>query len=184
MKKIMSYKLFLESLESDFEQTISHEEGKYNLKYQATLFRNSLPKKDLQQEFMYRVSDGEDIIDLIEEFVDKAEIPNDFDFRALVMDKRISELKSKQEQKSFETFEKIISETEKVGVEKSIEQLKGAIDKGADPESIIVLIEDGITYLIDSQPIMRWAYNRQDWNPNEKKIIIANQLVDFLREYI
>ncbi len=180
----MSYKLFLESLESDFEQSISDKEDRYNLKYQATIFRDSLPDKKSQEEFMYRVSDGEDIIDLIEEFVDKVDIDDDFSFRALVMDQRISDLKSKQEKKSFEIFERIISETEKIGIEKSIQQLKSSIDKGADPESIIVLIEDGITYLIDSQPIMRWAYNKQDWNPNEQKIILANQLVDFLREYI
>lgn len=175
--------MFLESLKDDFAKSLEDKEGgEYNLKHKAILFNSQLPTNQLQDEFMYRVSDGEDIIDLIEEFSERTEV--DFSFRALVMDKRLKQIKSKFDSKALDTFMNIIAETEKIGIDDSIEQLKQAIDKGADPDEIKTLMEDGITYLIDSQEYVRWAHQKPNWNPNEKKITLANQLIDFLSAYI
>jgi hypothetical protein len=96
MKKIKSYQLFIESLEDDFHSYLQKtpSDDKYNLVHQIQKFVKFLTDKSLQLEFKYRLTDGEDGLELIEEFLDRANLPEDIDndFRMLLLQKKIEEI--------------------------------------------------------------------------------------------
>jgi len=189
MKNIKNFKLFIESLSDDFKSTIKSYNAnpdKYNIGYQADQFAKALPKSN-KQEFMYRVSDGEDILSIIEDMVDKCDLSDEdqFKFRVLVMDNKLEKLKSEYNMQALQVAFQAIIGTIEMGFDDSVEDLKKHIEEGenVEPEQIITILEDAVEYLTKAQVLANWAYERPMWNPNEEKIEVGNRLIDFLKGY-
>lgn len=162
-----------ESLTSDFENKVK--ELGSQLGEIALSFSNQL-SGNLKGEFIYRLTNDEDIIDLLEEFIDRVELDpaNDFKFRSTVMFNKI------------ENVEKnpgvdLILRAEFFGPEKVIEMLQEALDDKFDPHGLIEIIKDGIEVLIRNQDLCNWTYQKEQ-NINQSKIDAGNDLIKKLSE--
>ena len=187
MKKLKRYKLFLESLQDDFKNTIKNINGdKINSGYQADKFIKALSDKKSKQEFMYRFSDGENVIDLIEEFVDKCQLSDEdqFRFRALVMSVRLDEIKTKYDEGDIKAGAELIMIAEKYGVDKTMKYLTEQIESipGLTPDRLIDLMQVTIDWLQKNDVLINWAYQREQ-NANLKNIEACKMLIDRLREF-
>jgi hypothetical protein len=95
MKFIKTFLQLKESLDSDFEKATKKLVGEYEGTYQELTykFKDTLTDKGQKGEFMYRLSDGEDFIKLVKEFLDKkyqfSGTYEDF-FRGMVADNLVS----------------------------------------------------------------------------------------------
>ena len=170
MRKIKNFKLFLESLKDDFNNTIKGLNGdKINSGYQADKFLKALSDDKSKQEFMYRVSDGENVIDLIEEFVDKCQLSNEdqFGFRALVMSVRLDEIRSKYDEGDRNAGTELVSIAEKEGVDKTMKYLTDQMEKRPEitPDRVIDLIQVSVDWLQENEILINWTYQR-DQNAN------------------
>ena len=181
MKHLKPFQLF-ESLSDDFSVKISELDEFFGtddekLGQQVKQFSDLLGDK-LKNEFVYRVTGDEDVIDLIEEFIDKVKLDdeNDFKFRVLVMGNRIEILK---ETKGIGVD--LIVNTETYGSDNTISWLKKNLKDGFDSGSIIELVRDGIEYLKKTQELFNWTYQREQ-NVNEKKIKAGEELIERLGE--
>lgn len=183
MIRIKNYKLFLESLKDDFDNVIK---TLGDNKDDANNFLKSLTDDKDKQEFMYRISDGENIIDLIEEFVDKCQLSdkNQFRFRTLVMSVRLDEIKSKYNEDDRNAGTKLVMIAEKDGIDKTMSSLEMEIERRPEitPDRIIDLIQTSIDWLQENEELINWAYQR-DENTNQKKIEAGKILIDRLREF-
>jgi hemerythrin-like domain-containing protein len=187
MKKLKNYKLFLESLQDDFNNTIKNLNGdKVNSGYQADKFVKALSDVKSKQEFMYRVSDGEDVIDLIEEFVDKCQLSDEdqFGFRATVMAIRLDEIKTKYEEGDRKAGTELVMIAANDGVDKTMKYLTEQMEKRPEitPDRVIDLIQVAVDWLQENDVLINWTYQR-DQNANAKKIEAGKILMDRLREF-
>jgi hypothetical protein len=107
--RIKKYKLFKESLEDDFKLKLNGISNDVIKKGKLDLFLSNLPDES-KSEFMYRLSDGEDVISLIEEFLNKLELDNatQMEFRTIVFIKRIDEIQDESNYKLSDNGSDII----------------------------------------------------------------------------
>jgi hypothetical protein len=183
MRKLKNYKLFLESLQDDFNDSVK----KMNkLQKQTTDFLNSLTSDKDKQEFMYRVSDGEDVIDLIEEFVDKCELSDEdqFGFRATVMSNRLDDIKTKYDEGDRNAGTELVMIAANDGVDKTMKYLTDQMESRPEitPDRVIDLIQVAVDWLQENDVLINWTYQREQ-NANLKKIEAGKMLIDRLREF-
>lgn len=183
MKKIKNFKLFLESLQDDFNDTVKVLNIDGN---KATGFVKALTNDKDKQEFMYRVSDGEDFIDLIEEFVDKCNLSDEhqFEFRALVMGDRIKSISTKYDEDDRKAGTELVVIAAEGGVDKTMKYLIDQMEKRPEitPDRVIDLIQVSIDWLQENEELINWTYQREQ-NANLKKIEAGKMLIDRLREF-
>lgn len=181
MRNLKTFKLFIESLQDDFDNSVKDLENKKD----AEEFANALNNNE-KQEFMYRLSDGEDLIDLIEEFVDKYNFSdeNQFNFRALVMNNRLKDIKSKYDEGDRLAGTDLVMIAEKEGVDKTMNYLITQMDKNPHitPDRVIDLIQVSINWLQENDELINWTYQREQ-NANSEKIEAGKILIDRLREF-
>ena len=136
---------------------------------------------------MYRISDGEGLVDLIEEFVDKCNLSDShqFQFRSYVMFKRLEDIKSKYDEGDRNAGTELVSIAAKDGVDKTMKYLEQQIEKRPDitPDRIIELIQTSIDWLQENEVLIKWTYQR-DQNANAKMIEAGKILIDRLKEFI
>lgn len=180
-------KRFNEGLDDDFNQFVKNKSGDvYNTGYQVTKFVKALKDPKEKTEFKYRLTDGEDAIDLIEEFVDKVKLSDSdqFNFRALVMQKRLEEIESKYNEGDLKAGKELIglitSNGLNVVMKYLTEQMKS--NKVITPERVIELVQVAIDCLEENNEILNWTYQRTSWNPNAKTINSGKELIEKLRE--
>ena len=148
MKKIKSYKLFIESLEDDFHSYLQKtpSDDKYNLVHQIQKFVKFLTDKSLQLEFKYRLTDGEDGLELIEEFLDRANLPEDIDndFRMLLLQKKIEEISNSYDKEGIKSGSDLIDLAVKSGVDMTLDYMMKEMERNEviKPERVILLIND------------------------------------------
>jgi hypothetical protein len=183
MKKLKSFKLFLESLQDDFNDTVKGLNADGD---KANRFVKALTDYKDKQEFMYRVSDGENVIDLIEEFVDKCNLSdeNQFEFRVIVMSNRLDEIKSKYDEGDRMAGTELVMIAAKDGVDITMKYLAIQMEKRPEitPDRVIDLIQVSIDWLQENEDLMNWVYQRKQ-NANLKKIEAGKILIDRLREF-
>lgn len=153
-------KRFNESLDDEFEQF-----SKNNDKIKK--FINCLTDSKLKSEFKYRLTDGEDYLDLIGEFVDRANLSDSeqFEFRVLVMGKKIEDVKSKYDSDVLDSGFDILRY-----IEKDENDLLDSIKSNGGGQVVIDLLNTLISYLKDANKVFNWTYERPEWNPNDDKI--------------
>ena len=124
MKHIIEYKQF-ENLASDFkEKADGLDTHDANNGYQAKKFCDLLTG-NLKEEFMYRFTDGEMCLDLIEEFVDRVDLGDyDFHFRSLIASNKIKDMQQETGRGSLDLFHFIIDDlivrSSRMGSDKTI----------------------------------------------------------------
>ena len=177
MKYLKSYKIF-ETLASEFKfKTDNLKDDQFKSGYQAQKMSKLLDKK-LKQEFMYRVTDGEDVFKLIEEFVDRSPLDDEsqFTFRGL-----ICHLKLKELEKEKTPGVDLIVHAERNGVESAMSIIKDGMKRKSDDEDyiekVIDMIKSGIDYLEKTQKIFDWTYQRNQ-NINQSRIKVAKELIE------
>lgn len=180
-------KRFNEGLDDDFNQFVKDKSGDtYNIGYQVTKFVKALKDNKEKTEFKYRLTDGEDAIDLIEEFVDKVKLSDSdqFNFRALVMHKRLEEIESKYNEGDLKAGKELIGLITSNGVNAVMKYLTEQMNsnKVITPERVIELVQVAIDCLEDNNGILNWTYQRTSWNPNAKTINAGKELIEKLKE--
>jgi hypothetical protein len=180
-------KRFNEGLDDDFNQFVKDKSGDtYNTGYQVTKFVKALKDPKEKTEFKYRLTDGEDAIDLIEEFVDKVKISDSeqFNFRALVMHKRLEEIESKYNEGDLKAGKELIGLVTSNGLNAVMkyltEQMKS--NKVITPERVIELVQVAIDCLEENNELLNWTYQRTAWNPNAKSVNAGKELIEELKK--
>ena len=165
-------KKFNESLDDDFDNLVKGKNDKNHDK--ANKFINCLTDPKLKSEFKYRLTDGEDILDLIGEFVDKAKLSDQeqFEFRVLVMGKKIEDSKTKYDSDILDMGLDMLHH-----IEKDDKYFLDLVKSGDEKVNIIDILNTLINYLKDNNYILNWTYERPDWNPNNNKI---NKVKEFI----
>ncbi len=187
MKKIKSYQLFIESLEDDFHNYLQKtpSDDKYNLVYKVQKFVKFLTDKNLQAEFKYRLTDGEDGLELIEEFLDRAKLPEDIDndFRMLVLHKKIEEISNSYDKEAIQAGTDLIDLAVKSGVNMTMDQMMKEMEKSEaiTPERLILLINDTIKYLEEVNTAYDWAYKGKR-SLDGRRIKLAKELISRLED--
>jgi len=165
-----------ESLLDDYE--------KYKTQHNAT-FLEALPTQAAKDEFMYRLSNEEDELSLISEFLDRFKLSdeNDFHFRIDVLQNRVSELKKKYPQEVLLFAANLALTAKADGFDKTLEGVHDEINRrGVDPEQIVAMIQDALSYYEKYQEIANWAYQKE-LNPVKNEIAILNKFIDYLSDY-
>ena len=180
-------KRFNEGLDDDFNQFVKDKSGDtYNTGYQVTKFVKALTDNKLKTEFKYRLTDGEDAIDLIEEFVDKVTLSDSdqFNFRALVMHKRLEEIESKYNEGDLKAGKELIGLAIGNGIDPLMVYLIGQMkeNKVITPDRVIELIQVAIDCLEENNKLISWTYQRESWNPNAKSINAGKELIEELKK--
>lgn len=179
--RIKNFKLFNESLKDEFDKFTDD-----NLGNKAKYFIEVLPE-DKKSEFMYRVTDGEDVLDLMEEFIKKCKLnaDNQFEFRLPIFNKKIEDLKNEYDvegklsnilrtiEEASHDFEDVIKIMNKERL--SVEDNEFVMDQ------VIGFFEEAIEYLDKSQKLESWLHERENWYPNKNKIDIAKKIIARLR---
>ena len=165
-------KKFNESLDDDFDKVIKDKNDKNH--DNAKKFIDCLTDTKLKSEFKYRLTDGEDVLDLIGEFVDKAKLSDQeqFEFRVLVMGKKIEDSKTKYDSDILDMGLDMLH-----FIEKNDRTEIARFILNFDKENIIDILNTLINYLKDNNYILNWTYERPDWNPNNNKI---NKVKEFI----
>lgn len=180
-------KRFNEGLDDDFNQFVKDKSGDtYNTGYQVTKFVKALTDNKLKIEFKYRLTDGEDAIDLIEEFVDKVTLSDSdqFNFRALVMHKRLEEIESKYNEGDLKAGKELIGLALGNGIDPLMVYLIGQMkeNKMITPDRVIELLQVAIDCLEENNKLISWTYQRESWNPNAKSINAGKELIEELKK--
>jgi hypothetical protein len=180
-------KRFNEGLDDDFNQFVKGKSGDtYNTGYQVTKFVKALTDNKLKTEFKYRLTDGEDAIDLIEEFVDKVTLSDSdqFNFRSLVMHKRLEEIESKYNEGDLKAGKELIGIAIGNGIDPLMVYLIGQMkeNKVITPDRVIELIQVAIDCLEENNKLISWTYQRESWNPNAKSINAGKELIEELKK--
>ena len=180
-------KRFNEGLDDDFNQFVKDKSGDtYNTGYQVTKFVKALTDNKLKTEFKYRLTDGEDAIDLIEEFVDKVTLSDSdqFNFRSLVMHKRLEEIESKYNEGDLKAGKELIGLAIGNGIDPLMVYLIGQMkeNKVITPDRVIELIQVAIDCLEENNKLISWTYQRESWNPNAKSINAGKELIEELKK--
>jgi len=180
-------KRFNEGLDDDFNQFVKDKSGDtYNTGYQVTKFVKALTDNKLKTEFKYRLTDGEDAIDLIEEFVDKVILSDSdqFNFRSLVMHKRLEEIESKYNEGDLKAGKELIGLAIGNGIDPLMVYLIGQMkeNKVITPDRVIELIQVAIDCLEENNKLISWTYQRESWNPNAKSINAGKELIEELKK--
>lgn len=184
MKYLDSYKIF-ETLTSEFNAKVNSlisnrtsNDDKLNSGYQAKKMTKLLDSK-LKQEFMYRVTDGEDIFKLIEEFVDRTALDpeSQFTFRGLICHLKLKELE-KEKTPGID----LIVYAERNGIDKAVDLIKNGMKEKFEKdeeygEKVIDMIQSGIDYLEKTQKIFNWTFQR-DQNINTERVELAKELIE------
>jgi len=187
MKKIKSYKLFIESLEDDFHSYLQKtpSDDKYNLVHQIQKFVKFLTDKSLQLEFKYRLTDGEDGLELIEEFLDRANLPEDIDndFRMLLLQKKIEEISNSYDKEGIKAGSDLIDLAVKSGVDMTLDYMMKEMEKSEaiTPERVILLINDTIKYLEEINSAYDWAYQGKR-SLDGRRIKLAKEIISRLED--
>jgi hypothetical protein len=180
-------KRFNEGLDDDFNQFVKDKSGDtYNTGYQVTKFVKALTDNKLKTEFKYRLTDGEDAIDLIEEFVDKVTLSDSdqFNFRSLVMHKRLEEIESKYNEGDLKAGKELIVLAIGNGIDSLMVYLIGQMkeNKVITPDRVIELLQVAIDCLEENNKLISWTYQRESWNPNAKSINAGKELIEELKK--
>ena len=180
-------KRFNEGLDDDFNQFVKDKSGDtYNTGYQVTKFVKALTDNKLKTEFKYRLTDGEDAIDLIEEFVDKVTLSDSdqFNFRLLVMHKRLEEIESKYNEGDLKAGKELIGLAIGNGIDPLMVYLIGQMkeNKVITPDRVIELLQVAIDCLEENNKLISWTYQRESWNPNAKSINAGKELIEELKK--
>jgi hypothetical protein len=187
MKKIKSYKLFIESLEDDFHSYLQKtpSDDKYNLVHQIQKFVKFLTDKSLQLEFKYRLTDGEDGLELIEEFLDRANLPEDIDndFRMLLLQKKIEEISNSYDKEGIKSGSDLIDLAVKSGVDMTLDYMMKEMERNEviTPERVILLINDTIKYLEEINSAYDWAYKGKR-SLDGRRIKLAKEIISRLED--
>ena len=187
MKKIKSYQLFIESLEDDFHSYLQKtpSDDKYNLVHQIQKFVKFLTDKSLQAEFKYRLTDGEDGLELIEEFLDRANLPEDIDndFRMLLLQKKIEEISNSYDKEGIKAGSDLIDLAVKSGVDMTLDYMMKEMEKSEQitPERVILLINDTIKYLEEINSAYDWAYKGKR-SLDDRRIKLAKEIISRLED--
>jgi hypothetical protein len=187
MKKIKSYQLFIESLEDDFHSYLQKtpSDDKYNLVHQVQKFVRFLTDKSLQAEFKYRLTDGEDGLELIEEFLDRANLPEDIDndFRMLLLHKKIEDISSNYDKEGIKAGSDLIDLAVKSGVDMTLDYMMKEMEKSEaiTPERVILLINDTIKYLEEINSAYDWAYKGKR-ALDGRRIKLAKEIISRLED--
>jgi hypothetical protein len=187
MKKIKSYQLFIESLEDDFHSYLQKtpSDDKYNLVHQVQKFVKFLTDKSLQAEFKYRLTDGEDGLELIEEFLDRANLPEDIDndFRMLLLHKKIEEISSNYDKEGIQAGSDLIDLAVKSGVDMTLDYMMKEMERSEaiTPERVILLINDTIKYLEEINSAYDWAYKGKR-ALDGRRIKLAKEIISRLED--
>jgi hypothetical protein len=187
MKKIKSYKLFIESLEDDFHSYLQKtpSDDKYNLVHQIQKFVKFLTDKSLQLEFKYRLTDGEDGLELIEEFLDRANLPEDIDndFRMLLLQKKIEEISNSYDKEGIKSGSDLIDLAVKSGVDMTLDYMMKEMERNEviTPERVILLINDTIKYLEEINSAYDWAYQGKR-SLDGRRIKLAKEIISRLED--
>jgi hypothetical protein len=187
MKKIKSYKLFIESLEDDFHSYLQKtpSDDKYNLVHQIQKFVKFLTDKSLQLEFKYRLTDGEDGLELIEEFLDRANLPEDIDndFRMLLLQKKIEEISNSYDKEGIKAGSDLIDLAVKSGVDMTLDYIVKEMEKSETitPERVVLLINDTIKYLEEINSAYDWAYQGKR-SLDGRRIKLAKEIISRLED--
>ncbi len=185
--KIKSYQLFLESLEDDFQDYLQKTEpdDKYNTVFQVQKFVRFLTDKNLQAEFKYRLTDGEDGLELIEEFLDRFNLPEDvdFDFRALLVQKKINEIGEKYDKEGIKVGIDFVDLAVKSSVEVALRYIESEMEQheALNPSRMIDLLQSVVDYCKEVDEAMSWAYKGKR-QFDDKRVEVGNQLIDGLRD--
>lgn len=183
MIHIKRYKKFNESLVDDFNNHLNNTPK--NLKKSSEEFLGAIKDDKYKSEFMYRVSDGEDIIDLIEEFVDKCNLDDEsqFRFRSLVFSNRLKELSIKYDEGDRKAGLDLVQLAERDGVDLTTKYLIGYIEKipQVTVDRVIDLIQVALGWLEENEKLINWTYQRNQ-NTNLKKIESGKYLIKALKE--
>ena len=187
MKKIKSYQLFIESLEDDYHSYLQKtpSDDKYNLVHQIQKFVKFLTDKSLQAEFKYRLTDGEDGLELIEEFLDRANLPEDIDndFRMLLLQKKIEEISNSYDKEGIKAGSDLIDLAVKSGVDMTLDYMMKEMEKSEQitPERVILLINDTIKYLEEINSAYDWAYKGKR-SLDDRRIKLAKEIISRLED--
>lgn len=187
MKKIKSYQLFIESLEDDFHSYLQKtpSDDKYNLVHQIQKFVKFLTDKSLQSEFKYRLTDGEDGLELIEEFLDRANLPEDIDndFRMLLLHKKIEDISNSYDKEGIKAGSDLIDLAVKSGVDITLDYMMKEMEKSEQitPERVILLINDTIKYLEEVNSAYDWAYKGKR-SLYDRRIKLAKEIISRLED--
>lgn len=187
MKKIKSYQLFIESLEDDFHSYLQKtpSDDKYNLVHQIQKFVKFLTDKSLQAEFKYRLTDGEDGLELIEEFLDRANLPEDIDndFRMLLLHKKIEDISNSYDKEGIKAGSDLIDLAVKSGVDITLDYMMKEMEKSEQitPERVILLINDTIKYLEEVNSAYDWAYKGKR-SLYDRRIKLAKEIISRLED--
>jgi len=187
MKKIKSYQLFIESLEDDFHSYLQKtpSDDKYNLVHQIQKFVKFLTDKSLQLEFKYRLTDGEDGLELIEEFLDRANLPEDIDndFRMLLLQKKIEEISNSYDKEGIKSGSDLIDLAVKSGVDMTLDYMMKEMERNEviTPERVILLINDTIKYLEEINSAYDWAYQGKR-SLDGRRIKLAKEIISRLED--
>lgn len=187
MKKIKSYQLFIESLEDDFHSYLQKtpSDDKYNLVHQIQKFVKFLTDKSLQAEFKYRLTDGEDGLELIEEFLDRANLPEDIDndFRMLLLQKKIEEISNSYDKEGIKSGSDLIDLAVKSGVDMTLDYMMKEMERNEviTPERVKLLINDTIKYLEEINSAYDWAYKGKR-SLDDRRIKLAKEIISRLED--
>lgn len=179
MKYLKTYK---ESLENDFLSTTKDLKGEVNPEYQANKLKDLIKDKTLKKEFMYRLSDGENLYQLIEEFVDRIQLPEneDLQFRAIVRHYKIEELR--KEYPSISMGLSFIT----LSIERGIDVIFNKLIKPlGELDNIKDILDDTIIYLEKTQELLNWVYKNIPSNPgtqNAEKIKAGKELIEMINK--
>jgi hypothetical protein len=181
--KIKNYKLFLESLQDDFNDTVKKMSSDISSK--SNDFLKALTNDIDKKEFMYRVSDGEDVIDLIEEFTDNGKLSkqDQFTFRTMLMGDKLDRIKDKYNENDVNAGIDLIEVVINNGVDKILSNLTKQMETRSEitPDRLIKLVQVSINMLQENEDVIDWAYQRKS-NLNNKKIEAGKILIEKLRE--
>lgn len=180
-------KRFNEGLDDDFNQYVKDKNGDtYNTGYQVEKFVKALTDNKLKTEFKYRLTDGEDAIDLIEEFVDKVQLSDSdqFNFRTLVMHKRLGEIESRYNEGDLKAGKELIGLALGNGIDPLMVYLIGQMkeNKVITPDRVIELLQVAVDCLEENNKLISWTYQRDAWNPNAKSINAGKELIEELKK--
>ncbi len=185
----MKHLLLFEDLESDFLARLEElPQTKYNLKYQCTKFLNELPTQELKSEFMYRVGDGEDVVKLFRDMLDRKELSQKqttfYPYRIIVLDYELNNLKSENEREikvGMDLLEHAILGQEKL--KEVVDQLNYHIEESEiDPTDVKEILNGTINFLKNMDSLYDWAYGETS-SANVKKIRAAKDILRSLKSF-
>ena len=190
MKKIWSYKLFIESLEDDFKNTINDYDSndELNIGREAERFLAVLPEKS-KSEFMYRVSDDEDIFELIEEFLERGNIDSNSanNFWNLIKFHKTKQLNMNTKTDAIQSGNSLINLSIEHGVDTTIDQIIKNLSEDITVDVIIDILEESIKWLESELEIEEWYNKKTNFKDGFEEIIrerieSGKNLVKILRE--